>query len=391
MLSDGDYTRRMLQTVLTVAAVAILHRGAVGGARSADAHLRQRAHRDGALSPLVQIIERRRAGGRARVPRWLAILVIYIAIIGVLLLVGARGRPAAGLAGGGAVGEDARRIRQVSEAVDSLQAAAPADHARRSGAERAGRDQLQRSRDRASSRCRIVVGGIFGFLTILILSFYLLVEAKSMFEYIAASSRPVGRARRRQCRPRSRREGQRVAACAVRPGRHHGHVCHGWNVPDGCSVASTWWRSSPRSVKRFRSSGRSSAGVTAVAVAVPVSPKLALMVGIYFFALHQLEANILVPKIMEQTRRRQPGRGAGGAAHRRRALGSGRRDPRDSDRRHPVDHRRPDRRRPRSPPAARQVTIFDGAGLELAPRESVRRSEVRRCSTTQWKRNGMFV
>jgi predicted PurR-regulated permease PerM len=31
-----------------------------------------------------------------------------------------------------------------------------------------------------------------------------------------------------------------------------------------------------------------------------VSPKLALMVGGYFLVLHQLEANVLVPKIMEQ-------------------------------------------------------------------------------------------
>ena len=41
-------------------------------------------------------------------------------------------------------------------------------------------------------------------------------------------------------------------------------------------------------------------GITAVAVAITVSPKLALIVGIYFLVLHQLEANILVPKIMER-------------------------------------------------------------------------------------------
>ena len=41
-------------------------------------------------------------------------------------------------------------------------------------------------------------------------------------------------------------------------------------------------------------------GITAVAVAITVSPKLALMVGVYFLVLHQLEANVLVPKIMER-------------------------------------------------------------------------------------------
>ena len=42
-------------------------------------------------------------------------------------------------------------------------------------------------------------------------------------------------------------------------------------------------------------------GVTAVAVAITVSPKLALIVGAYFLVLHQLEANVLVPKIMERS------------------------------------------------------------------------------------------
>ena len=42
-------------------------------------------------------------------------------------------------------------------------------------------------------------------------------------------------------------------------------------------------------------------GVTAVGVAITVSPKLAVMVGTYFLVLHQLEANILVPKIMERS------------------------------------------------------------------------------------------
>ena len=41
-------------------------------------------------------------------------------------------------------------------------------------------------------------------------------------------------------------------------------------------------------------------GIAAVGVALTVSPQLALMVGVYFLVLHQLEANVLVPKIMER-------------------------------------------------------------------------------------------
>ena len=42
------------------------------------------------------------------------------------------------------------------------------------------------------------------------------------------------------------------------------------------------------------------AGVTAVTVALSVSTRLAITVGVFFLVLHQLEANILVPKIMER-------------------------------------------------------------------------------------------
>src|SRR5262249_15119339 len=41
-------------------------------------------------------------------------------------------------------------------------------------------------------------------------------------------------------------------------------------------------------------------GGTAGTIALTVSPKLAFLVGVYFLVLHQLEGNILVPKIIER-------------------------------------------------------------------------------------------
>lgn len=41
------------------------------------------------------------------------------------------------------------------------------------------------------------------------------------------------------------------------------------------------------------------AGVVATVVALTVSPELALMVGALFIVIHEVEANVLVPKIME--------------------------------------------------------------------------------------------
>ena len=37
-----------------------------------------------------------------------------------------------------------------------------------------------------------------------------------------------------------------------------------------------------------------------MSVALTESPNLALMVGVYFLLLHQIEANVLVPKVMER-------------------------------------------------------------------------------------------
>src|SRR5262245_15469172 len=85
MLSDRDYTRRMLQTVLAVAAVAILV-AALWAAREALLLIYISALIAMGFSPLVRLLERpQTAGGRFRVPRWLAILAIYLVVVGTLI------------------------------------------------------------------------------------------------------------------------------------------------------------------------------------------------------------------------------------------------------------------------------------------------------------------
>src|SRR5215813_2795661 len=86
MLSDRDYTRRMLQTVLTVAAVAILI-ALLWAAREALMLIYVSALIAMGFAPLVQIIESPHSKTRRRLPRWFAILVIYVAIVGVMALV----------------------------------------------------------------------------------------------------------------------------------------------------------------------------------------------------------------------------------------------------------------------------------------------------------------
>src|SRR5581483_4254162 len=85
MLSDPAFTRRMVQTVFTVAGVGILLLAA-WAAREALLIVYVSALIAMGFFPLVQILERPTTG-RRRVPRWLAILVIYFAVISVFVLV----------------------------------------------------------------------------------------------------------------------------------------------------------------------------------------------------------------------------------------------------------------------------------------------------------------
>src|SRR6476661_7249639 len=88
MLSERDFTRRLLQTVLTVAAIAI-GLAALWAAREALLLIYISALIAMGFSPLVRLIERpATSSGRKRIPRWLAILAIYVVIVGVIVLVG---------------------------------------------------------------------------------------------------------------------------------------------------------------------------------------------------------------------------------------------------------------------------------------------------------------
>src|SRR5258708_1448408 len=88
MVSDSDFTRRLLQTVATVAGAAILI-AVVWVAREALMLVYVSALIAMGLSPLVKLIEHpQRHKAKRRVPRWLAILAIYAAIVAIVSFVG---------------------------------------------------------------------------------------------------------------------------------------------------------------------------------------------------------------------------------------------------------------------------------------------------------------
>src|SRR5207244_13623949 len=81
-MTEREFTRRMLQTVATVVAAVILV-SALWAAREALILIYISCIIAMGFSPIVRMLEKPR-----RVPRWLAILVIYLAIVRVLVLVG---------------------------------------------------------------------------------------------------------------------------------------------------------------------------------------------------------------------------------------------------------------------------------------------------------------
>src|ERR1700681_3836879 len=88
MISDRDFTRRLLQTVATVTAV-VLVLAVLYAARDALILIYVSALIAMGFSPLVRLIELRGGNsGRSRVPRGLAILAIYLVVVGVLVLLG---------------------------------------------------------------------------------------------------------------------------------------------------------------------------------------------------------------------------------------------------------------------------------------------------------------
>jgi predicted PurR-regulated permease PerM len=140
---------------------------------------------------------------------------------------------------------------------------------------------------------------VFGVVTILILSFYLLVEGERMFEHV---TRLFPEGSRGQIASVGRESVRKVGAWLS------AQLILAW-VMGLFAAGGLWLIGVPYFYvvalvaavgETIPIVGPIVAGISAVAIALSVSPKIALIVGAYFLVLHQLEANILVPKIMER-------------------------------------------------------------------------------------------
>ena len=300
MISDRDYTRRMLQTVAAVAGAVILV-AALWAAREALLLIYISALVAMGFSPLVRLIERPRPDdGKRRVPRWMAILAVYITIVSVFLLVALAVVPPL------VIQAEALWAR-LPEEFNKLQSFF-IDYGLMSSRSRVTLQEAVQSAPTGAATNAVgtllvaigsVIGGVFGIVTVVILSFYLLVEAEPMFAYLV---RFVPAGRRADVAAASLAAVVRVSAWLRAQ-----LVLAG--VMGTFAAVGLWLMSVPYFYvialvaavgETIPIIGPVIGGVTAVVVALTVSPRLALTVGVYFLVLHQLEANVLVPKIMER-------------------------------------------------------------------------------------------
>ena len=288
----------MVRTVMTVAGVAVLV-FALWAAREALLLIYISALIAMGFSPLVRVLERpAAASGRRRVPRWLAILAIYIVIVGVIVLAGLMVIPplvAQAAALWDKLPTEFNRLQMFMVRRKLMTRTITLAEAVQSAPAGSSSNAVETLFVALSS----VIGGVFGVITVLILSFYLLIEANAMFEYVV---RFVPAGRRADVATAARDAVTKVSAwlraqflLAAVMGLFAAVGLGALGVPYFYVVALVAALGETIPIV-----GPIIGGITAVAVAITVSPQLALMVGGYFLVLHQLEANVLVPKIMER-------------------------------------------------------------------------------------------
>ena len=298
MSSDRDFNRRMIRTVLTVMAVFVLA-ATLWAAREALMLIYVSALIAIGFSPLVRVIERPgKAGGRRRIPRVFAILVIYLAIVGVIVLVGFIVLPplvdqASALWSN--LPQYFNRFQSLLVRFKLVASPVTLEEAVQSAPAGSGSNAV----GTVLFALWGVAGGLFGVITVLILSFYLLIEAESLFKYV---TRFVPDERRAHFATAAREMVSKVSAWLRAQLILAGVM--GTFAAVGLALMGEPFFYVVALIAAIGETipivGPIIGGVTAVVVAITVSPKLALMVGLYFLVLHQLEANVLVPKIMER-------------------------------------------------------------------------------------------
>ena len=251
------------------------------------------------LAPLVHVIERRSwAVGKRRLPRPMAILVIYATVIGGIVGLAAAVIPPL-------VRQSQEFWKQLPHYMDMAQQRLAAWGLISPDA--SFKELLQQAPSGSGDVVTVViatlwgfVGGIFGVITILLLTFYLLVDAKRLFELFV---RLFERRDRHQVAKISELAAAKISAWLG------GQMLLGLIIGT-MSALGYFFMGVPYFFvlaviagvgEMIPMVGPLLSAIPAVLVALTVSPGLALGVAGFCWALQLLENNVLVPKVMGET------------------------------------------------------------------------------------------
>jgi predicted PurR-regulated permease PerM len=249
------------------------------------------------LSPLVNDLERKRLM-RQRVPRWAAILVIYVFIIAALIAVASMIIPAVVMQARDLAREFPQLLHQAQQwLIDHgvLTREISAQEAVQSASVSGAQDYL----GFVANAVLGVIGGVFGVITVLVLAFYLLVDSSSL---ILVFLRLFPREKRPQVNDACRRVTNKISAWLGGQLLLAGII--GSTAALGLflmGVPFFWVLALIAAIgEMIPIVGPILSAIPAVAVALSVSPTLALGVIIFFVGQQQLENHLLVPKIMQR-------------------------------------------------------------------------------------------
>jgi predicted PurR-regulated permease PerM len=249
--------------------------------------------------PLVRYFERQPLWkGRGRLPRWAAILLLYVLILGSL------------------TGLGMLVVQPLVEQARALWTAAPEmfDNAQqylirigvlseritlREAVERAEGATTGDAVGTVVSAILGVFGGIFGILTVLILTFYFLLEAEGLRNlFLHLFPRP----RRRQIAAASAEATAKISAWL------NGQLLLAATIGSTAAIG-LWLLGVPYFYVLALIAGIGEmipivgpllAAIPGIAVALSISPQKALLVALFYLLQQQFENHVLVPKIMER-------------------------------------------------------------------------------------------
>jgi predicted PurR-regulated permease PerM len=250
------------------------------------------------LSPVVTRLERRRIRGTRPLPRWVAILEVYLLLAVVLVTLAFAVVPP--------LIDQAREFWTaipglLDKAQSWLMARGILNH-KLSVGEAVQQATSGGSSDAVSTVVGAIsgfVGGVFGFLTILILAFYLLLDSRSLFRHFLAL---FPHAERDRVEDASRRISTKVSAWLA------GQLLLAGIIGTTAAIG-LWLLGVPYFYVLALIAGLGEmipvvgpilSAIPAVGVALTVSPATALFVSIFFLVQQQIENHVLVPKIMER-------------------------------------------------------------------------------------------